>query len=366
MRVSVVIPTYNEAQSIGRVLDDIPWSEVSEVLVVDSDSSDGTRDIAAGRGARVVLEPERGYGRACLTGIAQAASPDVVVFLDGDYSDRPAELPRLLEPLRADRGDIVIGSRLAGDLDRPGSEPRRGRVPRRRLQRPSGRAATPARAAARRPRGHRDRFSTGRRSRRWSAAVAFGARQPPRREIDPPALRRASDRPRAVSSCPIRCVALARAARADVRVAGGDDREGRAARPTNHRGPSQLPSAHRPVEDHGNPPGYDRRELVHSVRHRQVSSSARPVTVSRGAARTLVVVAKAPRIGHVKTRLGGTLAPEAIVALYRCLIEDTLDLAGSLPDTHVAVVCPPADVGELRAWLDPITEIGRASCRERV
>src|SRR6266403_704955 len=204
MRVSVVIPTYNEAQSIGRVLDDIPWSEVSEVLVVDSDSSDGTRDIAAGRGARVVLEPERGYGRACLTGIAQAASPDVVVFLDGDYSDRPAELPRLLEPLRADRGDIVIGSRLAGDLDRPGSEPRRGRVPRRRLQRPSGRAATPARAAARRPRGHRDRFSTGRRSRRWSAAVAFGARQPPRREIDPPALRRASDRPRAVSSCGVR------------------------------------------------------------------------------------------------------------------------------------------------------------------
>ena len=115
MRVSVVIPTYNESQSIGRVLDDIPWSEVSEVLVVDSDSSDGTRDIAAGRGARVVLEPERGYGRACLAGLAQAASPDVVVFLDGDYSDRPAELPRLLEPLRADRGDIVIGSRLAGD-----------------------------------------------------------------------------------------------------------------------------------------------------------------------------------------------------------------------------------------------------------
>ena len=115
MRVSVVIPTYNEAQSIGRVLDDIPWTEVSEVLVVDSDSTDGTRDIAAGRGARVVLEPERGYGRACLAGLAQAASPDVVMFLDGDYSDRPAELPRLLEPLRADRGDIVIGSRLAGD-----------------------------------------------------------------------------------------------------------------------------------------------------------------------------------------------------------------------------------------------------------
>ena len=81
------------------------------------------------------------------------------------------------------------------------------------------------------------------------------------------------------------------------------------------------------------------------------------MTVSREAARTLVVVAKAPRLGHVKTRLGGALAPEAIVALYRCLIEDTLDLAGSLPGTHVAVVCPPADVGELRAWLGPVTEI---------
>jgi len=115
LRVSVVIPTYNEAQAIGRVLDDIPWTHVTEVLVVDSDSSDGTRDIAEGRGARVVREPQRGYGRACLAGLAQVASPDVVVFLDGDYSDRPAELPRLLEPLRANRADIVLGSRLAGN-----------------------------------------------------------------------------------------------------------------------------------------------------------------------------------------------------------------------------------------------------------
>src|ERR1700686_3723725 len=110
MRVSVVIPTYNEAQSIGRVLDDIPWTEVSEVLVVDSDSSDGTRDIAAGRGARLLLEPERGRAPPCPAGLAQGASPDVLVFLDGDSSDRPAELPRLLDPLRADRADIVIGS----------------------------------------------------------------------------------------------------------------------------------------------------------------------------------------------------------------------------------------------------------------
>ena len=89
MRVSVVIPTHNEAQAIGRVLSDLPRDVVSEVIVVDSNSTDGTPEIAAKLGARVVNEPRRGYRRACLTGLAGANSPDVVVFLDGDYSDRP-------------------------------------------------------------------------------------------------------------------------------------------------------------------------------------------------------------------------------------------------------------------------------------
>ena len=122
MRVSIVIPTFNEAGSIARVLDDIPASAVTEVLVVDAGSTDGTREIAAARGARVVLEPRRGYGRACLTGFAAAKDPDVVVFLDGDYSDRPAELGRLLDPFREQRADIVLGSRLAGGLA-PGAMP---------------------------------------------------------------------------------------------------------------------------------------------------------------------------------------------------------------------------------------------------
>jgi glycosyltransferase involved in cell wall biosynthesis len=113
MRVSIVIPTYNEAQSIGRVLADIP-KMVEEVLVVDSDSSDETVAIAREMGARVLREPRRGYGRACLTGLASVNAPDVVVFLDGDYSDRPAEMPLLLGPLRANRADMVIGSRLTG------------------------------------------------------------------------------------------------------------------------------------------------------------------------------------------------------------------------------------------------------------
>ena len=114
VRVSVVIPTHNEAQSIGRVLADLPSDLVTEVLVVDSDSTDGTPKIASKMGARVIHEPRRGYGRACLAGLAGASSPDVVVFLDGDYSDRPSELPILLAPIIEGRADITLGSRLQG------------------------------------------------------------------------------------------------------------------------------------------------------------------------------------------------------------------------------------------------------------
>lgn len=114
MRVSVIIPTRNEAQAIGRVLADVPRNLVNEVIVVDNCSSDGTPEIAARLGARVIFETRRGYGQACLTGVAAADAPDVLVFLDGDYSDRPAELPLLLTPIAEGRADITIGSRLAG------------------------------------------------------------------------------------------------------------------------------------------------------------------------------------------------------------------------------------------------------------
>ncbi len=112
LRVSVIIPTRNEASAISRVLADLPADLVTEVLVVDSNSTDGTPEIAAKMGARVVHEPQRGYGRACLKGLAIADAPDVVVFLDGDYSDRPAELPLLLAPIAEGRADITLGSRL--------------------------------------------------------------------------------------------------------------------------------------------------------------------------------------------------------------------------------------------------------------
>jgi glycosyltransferase involved in cell wall biosynthesis len=112
VRVCVIIPTHNEAEAIPRVLADLPGDLVTEVIVVDSNSTDGTPEIAARMGARVMQEPRRGYGRACLTGMAEANSPDVVVFLDGDYSDRPSELPILLAPIIEGRADITLGSRL--------------------------------------------------------------------------------------------------------------------------------------------------------------------------------------------------------------------------------------------------------------
>jgi glycosyltransferase involved in cell wall biosynthesis len=123
VRVSVIIPTYNEAQAIARVLADLPSGLVTEVIVVDSNSTDGTPEIAARMAARVLKEPRRGYGRACLTGLANAITPDVVVFLDGDYSDRPSELPILLAPIIEGRADITVGSRL-GTNHNSGSLPR--------------------------------------------------------------------------------------------------------------------------------------------------------------------------------------------------------------------------------------------------
>jgi glycosyltransferase involved in cell wall biosynthesis len=122
MRISVVIPTRNEGMAIGRVLADIPSDLVTEVLVVDNDSTDDTREIAARMGARVIPESRRGYGRACLTGLAQATTPDIVVFLDGDYSDRPSELPLLIGPIIHGKADITLGSRLAKPIT-PGALP---------------------------------------------------------------------------------------------------------------------------------------------------------------------------------------------------------------------------------------------------
>ena len=113
--VKVIIPAYNEVDSIGLVINDIPES-VSEVIVVDNNSTDATSRNAALAGATVLSESRKGYGYACLKGIdyisTGAEKPEIIVFLDGDYSDYPEELPKLLEPILERDVDLVIGARV--------------------------------------------------------------------------------------------------------------------------------------------------------------------------------------------------------------------------------------------------------------
>ena len=118
-KVVIVIPALNEERAIGHVLDDIPRHLVSEVIVVDNGSTDRTPEIAKEKGARVVFEPRRGYGSACYAGfLAAPPDTDIVVFMDGDYSDHPEELPLLLEPILKGEADMVIGSRMRGRRER--------------------------------------------------------------------------------------------------------------------------------------------------------------------------------------------------------------------------------------------------------
>lgn len=112
-KIAVVIPALNEEQAIGRVVAAIPaW--VDDIVVADNGSTDLTAQVARAGGARVVREPCRGYGAACLAGLAALRDPDVVVFLDGDFSDLPEEMPVLVDPILAGRADMVIGSRVLG------------------------------------------------------------------------------------------------------------------------------------------------------------------------------------------------------------------------------------------------------------
>jgi glycosyltransferase involved in cell wall biosynthesis len=109
----LVIPAWNEAEAIGAVLDEVPRDLVDQVLVVVGGPSDPTAEAARAHGARVLVQRGRGYGAACWMGaqIALADGAEMVAFLDGDYADPPADLPRVLAPLRADRADLVLGCR---------------------------------------------------------------------------------------------------------------------------------------------------------------------------------------------------------------------------------------------------------------
>ena len=113
--IKVIIPAYNEADSIAKVIKDIP-NNVEEVIVVSNNSTDDTEANAQQAGATVLSEPRKGYGYACLKGMhyiaKQKRQPDIIVFLDGDYSDYPEELTKIVAPILNEDLDFVIGARV--------------------------------------------------------------------------------------------------------------------------------------------------------------------------------------------------------------------------------------------------------------
>lgn len=113
-KIVVLIPAFNEEGSIAKVIADIP-TEVSEIIVVNNNSTDNTAQVAQEAGATVIQQPKRGYGNACLKGLSYIASqqidPDILVFLDGDYSDFPEELTKIVAPIIKDHVDFVVGTR---------------------------------------------------------------------------------------------------------------------------------------------------------------------------------------------------------------------------------------------------------------
>ena len=120
-----MIPALNEERALPYVLREIPRPPVRRVVVADNGSTDATAEVAVENGAEVVHEPERGYGAACLRALAHLDSdpPEIVVFLDGDYSDHPDELPSLIQPIVEGRADVVIGSRATGRRERGALSP---------------------------------------------------------------------------------------------------------------------------------------------------------------------------------------------------------------------------------------------------
>jgi glycosyltransferase involved in cell wall biosynthesis len=119
--VDVVIPVYNEVESIGKVLDDMPRHLVRDIIVCNNGSTDNTPKVALSKGAIVVHQPIKGYGNACLKGLAYIADndikPDIVVFCDGDYSDHLEEMDSLITAI-VEGADLVIGSRALGLMEK--------------------------------------------------------------------------------------------------------------------------------------------------------------------------------------------------------------------------------------------------------
>jgi len=115
-RITVIVPALNEAETITQAIRRVPYPPET-VIVADNGSTDGTRELAEGAGARVIRTAARGYGRACLAGIDEASKPDVFVFLDADLSEAPEDIPLLVRPIVCDEADLVLGAR--GGQGRP-------------------------------------------------------------------------------------------------------------------------------------------------------------------------------------------------------------------------------------------------------
>ena len=126
-KIDVIIPAFNEENSIKEVLKEIPADLVREVIVVNNNSNDATPTNAREGGATVLDEPRQGYGFACLKGIdhlkQKAEAPDIVIFIDADYSDYPEEMRDLVKPIIEDEHDMVIGSRSLGDREKGSMTP---------------------------------------------------------------------------------------------------------------------------------------------------------------------------------------------------------------------------------------------------
>jgi glycosyltransferase involved in cell wall biosynthesis len=125
--ICVIIPAYNEENSIAKVIADVPAGLVQEVIVVNNNSNDNTEINARNAGATVLREKRAGYGYACLKGIEYIkqlqSAPDIVVFIDADYSDHPQEMPLLVQPIINDGMDMVIGSRALGKKEKGSMTP---------------------------------------------------------------------------------------------------------------------------------------------------------------------------------------------------------------------------------------------------